>query len=116
MIDELFNVLQDKKQAIAYILGCIEESNKQSAGLKNLLESISREEEPNLSAPNLIKVIRTVTKVSSLQADYIKNLSIISLVHLSSSSFDTEIAQLLVKMGEGDKAIKQMFKNKMEGR
>lgn len=115
IMDEIFNLLKDKKQAISYVLGCIQESNKQSAGLKTLLESISREDNPNLSAPNLIKIIKTTTKVSAIQADFIKNLAIIALVHMSSSGFDAEIAQLMIKFGKGEDAIKQMFKNKMEG-
>lgn len=40
----------------------------------------------------------------------------ILLVYVSSSNFDADVAKKLMEMGRGNEALKQMFKNKLDGK
>ena len=55
-------------------------------------------------------------EVVSNQAIQLEKLSAILLVYVSSSNFDADVAKKLMEMGRGNEALKQMFKNKLDGK
>lgn len=110
--DILLNLLKDKATGIQYLLSVLDESARQREGMTKLQASL----EHNTSPENVAKCIQTTMKVCAKQADAIQNLAALMLVYMQSSSFDGDIARMLMKMGKGDEALRQMFKNKMEGK
>lgn len=114
-MDILFDLLKDKTQVISSLLSTIEETGKQKEGLPKLRESLTREN-PNLSLENIAKCVAVTMQTEAKQAAMLQSLATICLVYAQSSSFDSDIAKLMIKMGRGDEAVRQVFKNKMEGR
>ncbi len=114
-MDLLFDLLKDKTKVIAFLLETIQETAKQKEGLAKLSESLTREN-PNHSIENIAKCLAVTMKTESKQAQMIQSLATICLVYAQSSSFDSNIGHMMVKMGRGEEALQQMFKNKMEGK
>ena len=56
-----------------------------------------------------------VVEVTAMQTKQIELLSVIALVYMGNSSFDRDVALILNRMGKGEEALQQMFKNKMGG-
>lgn len=54
-----------------------------------------------------------VVEVTAMQTKQIELLSVIALVYMGNSSFDRDVALILNRMGKGEEALQQMFKNKM---
>lgn len=114
-MDLLFDTLKDKSKVISSLIYIIEETSKQKEGLIKLSESLIREN-PNHSIENVAKCLAVVMKTEAKQAHMIQSLATIATVYAQSSSFDSDIAKMMIKMGRGDEAVRQMFKNKMEGK
>ena len=114
-MDILLETLKDKTKLITFLLETIQESQKEKEGLTKLSESLTREN-PNLSAENLAKCLATTMKVSAKQSHSIQNLAIISLIVCQSPDFDSDITKMMIKMGRGQEAVQQMWKNKMNGK
>ena len=104
-MDILFDILKDKKAVIKFLMDSMSSNEKQTVGLRKLKEST----DVNFKIDKLLEV-------TANQSAHIKTMSLILLVYAQSSDFDMNVAQMLNKMGRGEEALKQMFKNKLEGR
>lgn len=113
-MDKIFDLLKDKKQVIKFLLEVIQDSEKQKNGLMKLSESLTREE-PNHSIANIAKCVAVTMKDTANRSHTLQNLAIICLIYAQSSDFDKDIAILMNKMGRGEEALRQMFKNKLNG-
>lgn len=114
-MDILLNILKDKKTLIEFLVKTIQETEQEKQGLMRLSDSLTREE-PNLSPANIAKCLAVTMKVSAKQSNAIQNLAVIALIQAQSNSFDVDVAQMMNKLGRGQEALQQMFKNKMEGK
>lgn len=114
-MDLIFDLLKDKKTLITFLLNTIEESEKEKAGLLRLSESLTRDT-PNLTPENMARCLATTMKVSAKQSNALQNLATIALIQCQSNHFDGDVAQMMIKMGRGNEALQQMFKNKLEGK
>jgi len=106
------NILKDKKELIKFLLSAIENSQREKEGLLKLSESLTRSD-PNLKIENIAKCLSVTMRVSAKQSHIIQSLSVIALIQCQSNGFDTDVAQMLNKLGRGDEALNQMLKNKM---
>lgn len=104
-MNDLLEILKDKRQVIKFLLKTIDKNQNACNGIRKISGN------DNLN----YKVTKTMEVVAN-QSLQIKSLSLLLLVYTQSDSFDVDIAKMLAKMGKGDEALKQMFKNKMEGR
>ncbi len=78
-------------------------ADKTTIGLRKLKDADNH----SLKVEKLLEIVAN-------QNVQIKNMSLILLVYIQSSDFDVDIAQMLNKMGKGEEALKQMFKNKLK--
>lgn len=101
MTDLLLNMLKDKKQVIKFCLDAIERNEKQKAGVRKIS-----------SSENIEFKTQKLIEVTANQSHDLKTIALILLCYVQSSSMDSDLAKMLGKMGKGDEAIKQMFKNK----
>lgn len=106
---EIFNLLKDKKDVISALIKAIDSNEKMAAGLKKLKDSDSSKYSENFKVEKLLEVVAN-------QSIQIRQLSLINLIYAQSDSFDTDVAKLMMKMGRGEEALKQMFKNKLDGK
>lgn len=115
MTDQLMSILKDKKSLISFLINIAAEAQKEQDGLMRLSDSLTREE-PNLKPENMAKCVAAVMKVTAKQAHTIQRLSLIALIQAQSSSFDSDLAQMLNKMGKGQEALRAMMEAKLKGR
>lgn len=101
---DLLDLLKNKGDVVKFLLETIDSNEKMAVGLRKLSES----DNESFKVAKLLEVV-------SNQSIQIKHLSLLLLVYAQSSNFDVDIAHLLNKMGRGDEALRQMFKNKMGG-
>ncbi len=111
MIDEIFMaLLKDKKSALKSILKDIDKTGIYSGGLDQFLETIDT---CDLEEVDIRKKLKTIMKVLSSQNAILRKLLFITLIYMQGNTFDSDAGNALVKMGRGEEALKQMFKNKM---
>lgn len=111
-MDILLEVLKDKKKLITFLLDTIDKSNTEKEGLLKLSQSLTRDE-PNLIVENIAKCIAVTMQITAKQQHAIQQLAIIALIQCQSSDFDVDVAKMLNKLGKGQEALQQMFKNKL---
>lgn len=104
-MNDIANLLRDKKGLIAYILKAIESSQKNAIGLRSMKERGWSQE----------GMLDKVIEITAIQADQIKHLALVALISVQSSDFDTDVAKMMMKMGRGDEALKMMFDKKLNG-
>ena len=114
-MDILLDILKDKSNLITFLLATIQESQKEKEGLLKLTGSLTRED-PNLKPENIAKCLAVTMKTTAKQSHTLQQLATICLISCQSSGFDTDVAQMMSKMGRGNEALKQMFENKLNGK
>lgn len=101
---DILNLLKDKKDVIKFLIDTIDSNSKMSSGLRKLTASKDSE----FKTDKLLEVVAN-------QSIQIKHLSLLLLCYAQGRNFDSDIAIMLNKMGRGEEALKQMFKNKLNG-
>ena len=102
---DIANLLKDKKALIRYILDMITSSEKFSQNLPQLRDKGWSEK----------GMMDKVIEVTAIQSQQIKHLALIALLTAQSNDFDTHVAQMMMKMGRGEEALKAMFDAKFKG-
>jgi hypothetical protein len=115
MVDALMDILKDKTKILKFLLSTLDETTKERDGLTKLSESLTRQD-PNLKPENMAKCLATTMSVVAKQSHREMNLAIIALITVQSSSFDSDVALLLNKLGKGNEALQQMLKAKLAGK
>lgn len=98
------DMLKDKEEILKFLLHTIESNEKVSAGLRNTTQMTD-----GYKISKLIEVVAN-------QSIQIRKLSMLLLVYSQSNTFNVDIATMLNKMGRGQEAMQQMFKNKLDGK
>ena len=102
---DIANLLKDKKALIRYILDMITSSEKFSKNLPQLRDKGWSEK----------GMMDKVIEVTAIQSQQIKHLALIALLTAQSNDSDTHVAQMMMKMGRGEEALKAMFDAKFKG-
>jgi hypothetical protein len=102
---DIADMLKDKKDVIKFLLKTIETNSKMTQGLRGLKTS----QNEHFKTEKLLEVVAN-------QGEQIKHMSLLLLCYSQGCNFDSDIAIMMNKMGRGEEALKQMFKNKMDGR
>lgn len=101
---DILNLLKDKKDVIKFLMKTIETNGKMATGLRKIKSS----ENEKFKTEKLLEVVAN-------QSEQIKHLSLLLLCYSQGGNFDVDVATMMNKMGRGNEALKQMFKNKMNG-
>lgn len=103
---DIVNLLKDKTALIKYILGMIQSSEKFAVNLPQLREKGWSEQ----------GMLDKVIEITSIQSQQIKHLALVALLMVQSRDFDVQVADMMIKMGRGEEAIKAMFDAKLKGK
>ncbi len=103
---DIVNLLKDKTALIKYILGMILSSEKFAANLPQLREKGWSEQ----------GMLDKVIEITAIQSQQIKHLALVALLVVQSSDFDGHVADMMIKMGRGEEALKAMFDAKLKGK
>ena len=102
---DIVNLLTDKKALLKYIIDMITSSEKFSQNLPQLRDKGWSEK----------GMLDKVIEVTAIQSQQIKHLALIALISVQSRDFDTMVAQMMIKMGREEDALKAMFDAKLKG-
>ena len=110
--DELLEILKDKSKLMKLLLEVLAETQKS----QHMLDESRYKINEDTSVDALKSHLRnTILALSKTQVN-LYNIATITLIYAQSSSFDTDVAMYLNKIGLGREAISTMFKNKMKGK
>ena len=102
--NDILNLLKDKSALIKYILMMITSSEKFAQNLPQLKGKGWSQE----------GMLEKVIEISSIQSQQIKHLALIALLAVQSSDFDSQVAEMMMKMGRTDEVLHAMFDAKLK--
>lgn len=102
---DIANLLTDKKALLKYIIDMITSSEKFSQNLPQLRDKGWSEK----------GMLDKVIEVTAIQSQQIKHLALIALISVQSSDFNSDVAQMMIKMGRDEDALQAMFDAKLKG-
>ena len=103
---DIVNLLKDKTALIRYIYNTILSSDKFAQNLPQLREKGWSEQ----------GMLDKVIEITAIQSQQIKHLALVALLVVQSSDFNGHVADMMIKMGRGDEALKAMFDAKLKGK
>ena len=103
---DIINLLKDKTALIKYIYNTILSSDKFAQNLPQLREKGWSEQ----------GMLDKVIEITAIQSQQIKHLALVALLVVQSSDFDGHVADMMIKMGRGEEALKAMFDAKLKGK
>jgi hypothetical protein len=107
----LMGFLKDKSVVLGQMSSNLVKLSTVNKGLDRLVELLESDSEVNFR-----KTALALTKSLQAVSDLTHQNTICLLIYLSGGNFDSDTARLLNKLGFGQEAVRQIFKNKMEGR
>lgn len=99
---DIINQLKDKSALLKYILDMIVSSEKFTKNLPQLRERGWSEQ----------GMLDKVIEITAIQSGQIKHLALVALLLV----LDTQVADLLIKMGRGEEALDAMLDAKLKGK
>lgn len=102
---DIVNLLKDKKALIKYIIDMITSSDKFAQNLPQLRDRGWSEQ----------GMLDKVIEITAIQSQQIKHLALVALLVVQSSDFNGHVADMMIKMGRGEDALKAMFDAKLKG-
>ena len=103
---DIINLLKDKTALVMYIYNTILSSEKFAQNLPQLREKGWSEQ----------GMLDKVIEITAIQSRQIKYLALVALLVVQSSDFNGHVADMMIKMGRGEEALKAMFDAKMKGK
>jgi hypothetical protein len=110
--DFLLVLMKNKPKVIEELIADIAATEKQYEGLVKVIPSLT----PETSDANLRHQLKTCMQIQAQQSLAMRKLLMLVLVGTSSSDFDADVTRLANKFGRGDEALREMFKQKLQGR
>ena len=103
---DIINLLKDKTALVMYIYNTILSSEKFAQNLPQLREKGWSEQ----------GMLDKVIEITAIQSRQIKYLALVALLVVQSNDFNGHVADMMIKMGRGEEALKAMFDAKLKGK
>ena len=103
---DIVNLLNDKKGLIKYILDMMTSSEKFAQNLPQLRDRGWSEQ----------GMLDKVIEITAIQSQQIKHLALVAMLVVQSDDFNGHVADMMIKMGRGEEALKAMFDAKLKGK
>lgn len=104
----MWKMLKDKGQILRVLIDDIGHSQTQINGLEKFMDNSK-----DWEIENLKEKLPVVFKVMKKQSITIRAMLAVLMVYVSGGDFDTDVAQVLNKMGRGQDAVREILKQKM---
>ena len=111
IVDLLKGMLKEKGTVLETLANAIDESIGIQKGLSRAKDTVLE----NPSEANLRKMLHVTMKSLETQSKTITQLALISLVYVANNNFTSDLAMSLGKLGHGQEALQEMFRQKMNG-
>jgi hypothetical protein len=110
--NELFMaMLKDREQVIATILKDFETSGANMKAFEKLAELYRTNPDEVSTERALAACAKSLRHLNDVN----RRLLLLTLIYTSGGSYQTDTAKVLVKMGRGEDALREMMRQKMEG-
>ena len=107
--DFLLKMLKDKEQVFRTLVG----DGNQAMIIHGELDQTLKERFDDEDDPEVLKAwVKSLMKVNRRQATTLTHLLTIMLVYVQSDTFTSDVGKALVKLGRGEEALQEMFKQK----
>ena len=103
--DFILKLLKNKVGLLQYIFEVMVTADRNTQGLLGMRER-------GFSADGMLD---NVIRVTAKQSQQLKHLALIALLAVQSRDFETQVAELMNKMGRGEEALKVMMENRLNG-
>lgn len=113
----LLSMLKDKAGVIETVVANLQQVAKIKQGTERLLEQLDLK--PGDEIPKGLDTLRVcvaLTKSVNKITQSTQQLLVFALLYVSGSNFDVDSALMMGKLGRGQDALRQMFKNKVDGK
>lgn len=109
---EMFmDMLKNKDKILSSILKDIDTSDKNMKSFEKLCALFEQGKEVNTE-----KALTACAKSIKHMNDMNRRMLIVLLVYTAGNNFSSDSASVLVKLGRGEEALREIFKSKMAGR
>lgn len=102
---------EKQQEVLDMLLKCMKDSESRRPGLDKAIEALER----GVNDATEEKFLATSLKIIRAQDAVIANLAAVAAVYLGSDTFTTDAAKVANKMGLGQEALQQLFRNKFGG-
>ena len=110
---DFMKFIDDREEAIRYILDHLSDSDRIHDGLGIIVENL----EKNKSDENTRKMLITLAKITRNHERLLKNILVLCLVYISGDSFYVDASKAAIKVGSDPKEVlRKMFRDKMSGK
>ncbi len=103
-------MLKNKEQVLKVILRDLDTSAQNMQAFRKLEDMYERGDEVSTE-----KALKACAKSIRHMNDLNQRLLMLLLVYVSGNHYDSDVGSVLVKMGRGEDALREMFKRKMGG-
>ncbi len=105
----MLHALKNKEKNVQAIIDGLALAEQTAKNMPKFIEAVDQGKTSN---KELAQMVRTLAKVAGKQAETMRQMSVFMLVLVSTQGFDSAAAELAIKLGKGDEAIRQFAKNK----
>ena len=105
--------LTNKEEVVSALLKDIEQCEVQTKGCGRVLDQWEKVQE---NPENLEKQLQTAIKCVNKLSDMNRRLVMLLMVYVVGRQFQTDAADLMSKLGRGEEALRELFKQRMKGK
>jgi len=109
----LMSMLKDKEPVLKALSDALEECQEVSRGCEKALDQW---DDGHQSEHNVRQQLRAAINTNRRQSDLLQKLALVCLVYVMSSDYSAAATEALARLGLGQEALREMFKQKLEGR
>ena len=110
LADLMLRAMRNKEEILKELLGILQRQKRVDDGLNNFAKALADGKDRN---DQLAQILLTVVKIVQEQAGALRQLSSIALVYLAGENFTTDAAKVANKLGAGQDAVRELFRQKM---
>lgn len=112
MFDQIFmDMLKDKEKVVKSLADAYAQSEKIEIGFNGVINTVLT----NPSDENLRKMVNTTMKCVKTMSGIIKMLIMLNLVYVGGDQYSTDVGKILIRLGRGKEALREIFKQKLKG-
>ena len=107
---QLIEAMRNKDKIAAELMRILDDQGRVQRDMDKIVKAIDDGDDVNV-----LKAVRALCRSSNAQANAIRQMSMTCLIYICGGDFDADCAKLANTFGMGAEALRQMFKNKMQG-
>jgi hypothetical protein len=113
LAEQLLGFIKNKEVCFRQILDSMQQVETIGRGMDTLIKGLEGADPDKVDMP---KVAIGLAKSMRKLAEHSSITSMLALVYVGGSNFDTDVATVMSKLGKGSEAMREIWKKKMGGK